>query len=132
MESIELRPIGVIRTALTTREHSPRQGDAENGEQGSLELYAEYADGIRGLKPGMYLQLLFYFSRSEHKAITARPGGTGVETGVFATRSPDRPNGIGVTKVKLTSIDGSKLYFTGADMLDKSPLLDIKPYIGQI
>ena len=88
-----------------------------------------FKDGIRDILPGTYGVVLFYFHQSDGYKLLMVPRWGTEETGVFSTRSPNRPNGIGMSVVKFVSNDGTNLTFEGVDMLDGTPVLDIKPYV---
>lgn len=133
-EEIIIKPIGIIETQFKTREElsiPPYEANAPYNDPnitGVIHIFEEYLDGIKDIVPGSSAMLIFHFNKSQgYKLITKSPRFE-EPIGVFSTRSPNRPNGIGVSVVKFISIDGSKLTFQGVDMLDGTPLLDIKPY----
>lgn len=133
-KEIIIKPIGRIETQFKTREDlkiPPYKAEAPYNDPnitGVVHVFEEYREGIRDIKPGSSVMLIFHFNKSEgYKLVTDSPSFE-QPVGVFSTRSPNRPNGIGVTIVNLISISGSKLVFQGVDMLDGTPLLDIKPY----
>jgi tRNA-Thr(GGU) m(6)t(6)A37 methyltransferase TsaA len=126
---IDIIPIGVI--------HTPYKDDApftdfENAEGTFyVELNPEYLDGLYLLDKLNYCYLLFQFHKPkrEPKMRVFPPRGNGIEVGLWATRSPNRINPIGLTIAKIKKIDGNRIYTNGLDILDGTPLLDIKPYI---
>ncbi len=128
---IVMKPIGTIRSPYTEpgRGGIPRQSIYDNETTAVIELEPEFAEGASNIAPGTYGVILFNFHRSEGYSLKARPHGTGEAVGVFSTRSPRRPNGIGMSVVKFTKNDGTRLEFVGVDMLDGTPVLDIKPYV---
>jgi tRNA-Thr(GGU) m(6)t(6)A37 methyltransferase TsaA len=123
------RPIGVIRTPFEGPEGTPIQGAFSGDARGTVEVGREYAEGLSDLDGFSHVILLFAFDRSRGYALRVTPYLDDVERGVFATRAPRRPNPIGMTVVKLLAVDGPTLHVAGVDMLDGTPLLDIKPYI---
>ncbi|MEW9122397.1 MAG: tRNA (N6-threonylcarbamoyladenosine(37)-N6)-methyltransferase TrmO [Thermotaleaceae bacterium] len=137
-EEIIIRPIGRIETQFKTREElniPPYKAEAPYNDPnitGIVHVFEEYIDGIKDIEPGSSAMLIFHFNKSDgYKLITESPNFE-KPVGVFSTRSPNRPNGIGVSVVKFISIEGSKLTFQGVDMLDGTPLLDIKPFGNKI
>ena len=132
MDNITLKPIGVIHTPYQTDEDAPRQS-ANSREIGEVELRPELAEGLKGIEKFQYLILIFAFHRAPVleglKVLSWRDG---VERGVFATRSPHRPNPLGLSIVKLLRREGNRMFVEGVDMLDGTPLLDIKPYFSDL
>jgi len=129
MDSIIIKPIGVIRTPFNKIENIPIQGILGNDTEGYVELEKKYTDGLTDLDKFSHAILIYYFHRSSREDIVGSPFLENTEHGIFAIRSPHRPNHLGMTIVKIKKIKANKLYFTSADMLDQTPLLDIKPYI---
>jgi len=126
-----LQPIGLIRTPYTTKEECPIQPTFTPEEQSRVELFDEYAAGLKDIKGFSHLYLLYMFDRSGEVQLV-RPTFLDDEPhGIYASRHPCRPNGIGISIVKLVERDGNILTVEGADMLDGTPLLDIKPYLPQ-
>ncbi|MBW1879206.1 MAG: tRNA (N6-threonylcarbamoyladenosine(37)-N6)-methyltransferase TrmO [Deltaproteobacteria bacterium] len=124
-----VRPIGVIHTPFEGAEGTPIQGAFSGDAEGTVEVAAEYADGLSDLEGFSHVILLFAFHRSRGYALRVTPYLDDVLRGVFATRAPRRPNPIGLTVVKLVAVEGHTLRVAGVDMLDGTPLLDIKPYV---
>jgi tRNA-Thr(GGU) m(6)t(6)A37 methyltransferase TsaA len=126
--SIELEPIGVIRTDAT---ELPRHWSVSEVE-GTLVIDEAYTDGLRDVEPGQRIVVLFHFDRSPAFApafLRQTSGDTGKETGVFSTCSPIRPNPVGLSVVEVLAVSGATIAVRGLDMLDGTPILDIKPYI---
>jgi tRNA-Thr(GGU) m(6)t(6)A37 methyltransferase TsaA len=126
--SIDLTTIGVVRT---NAEDLPRHWSISDLE-GTLEIKDDYLDGLRDIEPGQHIVVLFHFDRSpafspEH--LVQMSGGSGREMGVFSTCSPIRPNPIGMSVVEVIGINGSSISVRRLDMLDGTPILDIKPHI---
>ncbi len=122
-----LKPIGVVHSPYRTRTDAPRQGRL--GEAVSeLEIYPVYAEGLHLLEKNRYLIVLTWFHLAERDALRVVPPHKSAEHGVFATRSPDRPNPIAVSIVRLLNIEKNRLRVQWLDAIDGTPLLDIKPY----
>lgn len=129
MAKIELTPIGTIRTPYTEPKDMPIQGRFRDDVEGWVELKEEYVPGLKDLGGFSHLILIYYFHRSEVDQVQGRPFLEEETHGIFAIRSPHRPNHLGFSIVRLQRIEGNRVYFTEADMLDRTPLLDIKPYV---
>jgi tRNA-Thr(GGU) m(6)t(6)A37 methyltransferase TsaA len=129
--SLALQPIGVLRTPYRERGDAPRQ--PLEGAQGSfrVELHETWAAGLQGLARCRYAWLLYWLHRiAPSGAVTVRPPWPDApEVGVFASRSPDRPNPIGLAPVRILAVRGSVLEIAAVDALDGTPVLDIKPYL---
>ncbi|MCC5793658.1 MAG: tRNA (N6-threonylcarbamoyladenosine(37)-N6)-methyltransferase TrmO [Chromatiales bacterium] len=133
MRSLTLSPIGLIRTTLTERVEAPRQPAAAHGHAGTIELFPgqHYKDALAELEGFERIWVLFWFDRNEGwRPKVLPPRSTSGRKGVFATRSPHRPNPLGLSALRLTGIDGLRLHVTHVDLLDGTPVLDIKPYIA--
>ncbi|HEC22109.1 MAG TPA: tRNA (N6-threonylcarbamoyladenosine(37)-N6)-methyltransferase TrmO [Chloroflexi bacterium] len=124
------RPIGVIRSPFTEREGMPIQS-ARSEAEGRVEVFEAYAEGLKDIEGFSHLILIYVFDRIEHPALTVRPFLDDAPHGIFATRHPARPNPIGLSVVELVSREGATLHIRGVDVLDGTPLLDIKPYVPQ-
>lgn len=123
---ITMKPIGYIRTPYKDDADMPRQPVYDNNVFGTIEMLDEYMEGIKDIREGTQAVVLFYFHRSDRESLISKKRSN---KGVYSTRSPHRPNKIGMSVVRFTKVDGNKLEFTGVDMLDGTPVLDIKPYI---
>lgn len=126
-ESLVLKPIGVIHTPYRRLEEIPRQGRLSS-EVGVIEVYPEYCPGLKDIDLCTHLFVLFWLHLGDRGRLTAIPPHDGREHGVFATRSPNRPNPIALDVVELLEVEGCMLRVRGIDALDGSILLDIKPY----
>lgn len=126
-DTIEVRPIGVIRSPLVHLEDAPKQG-AEAAIEGKLVIDERYREAFLGLKPGQFVVILYWMSLAERDRLQVHPRGdrTRPMKGVFATRAPHRPNPIGIERVEITSIEGTVISVRGLDALDGTPLIDIK------
>ncbi len=129
MQAILFHPIGVIRTPFTELQGMPIQPAGARGVRGTIELLPEYAAGLHDLEGFSHLVLLYHFHRVEGVALQVTPFMDTVSRGLFATRAPRRPNPIGLSMVRLERIAGPRLHLLDVDMLDGTPLLDIKPYV---
>ena len=132
MENIIYKPIGIIHTPFKTPENMPIQNTGANGVRGTIEIYPEYAEGLKDITGFSHLILLHHLHQVNHYSLQVIPFLDTIEHGIFATRSPIRPNAIGLTIVKLIELKGCMLTIEGIDMLDQTPLLDIKPYLPQV
>jgi len=128
---ITYRPIGVIRSEHTDPEATPIQSSVAGRCRGRAEILPEYAEGLRDLEGFSHIYLLYDFHRAQGMKLIVTPYLQDVERGVFATRAPYRPNHIGLSIVELVSRQGAVLDLAGLDVLDGTPLLDIKPYVGR-
>jgi tRNA-Thr(GGU) m(6)t(6)A37 methyltransferase TsaA len=126
---IALRPIGVIRSPHTVSEKTPIQPVFAAGIRGTAELQHEYTDGLVDLEGFSHLWLIYVFHQAGEPCLTVKPFLDDVPHGVFATRAPCRPNPIGMSLVRLVRRDGPILHLEDVDVLDGTPLLDIKPYV---
>jgi tRNA (adenine37-N6)-methyltransferase len=128
---IVMRSIGVIRSPYKNAKGTPVQGVFGGEVEAFVELKDKYVKGLKDLDGFSHAILLYYFHKSGKEEIVAKPYLEGEEHGIFAIRSPNRPNHIGLSVVKIKRIEGSKLHFTEVDVLDGTPVLDIKPYVKQ-
>jgi tRNA-Thr(GGU) m(6)t(6)A37 methyltransferase TsaA len=126
---MRFRPIGVLRTPFTEPARTPIQPVYAAGVAGRAELLPEYAEGLDDLDGFSHVWLLYVFHRAGAPRLRVKPYLQDVERGVFATRAPCRPNPTGLSLVRLVGRDGCVLHVEDVDMLDGSPLLDVKPFI---
>lgn len=124
---MEIRPIGIIRSPYRVFQDAPRQGRLSETIS-TIEIFEEYAPGLTHIEQNNYLFVLYWLDRADRAALFATPPGEERARGVFATRSPHRPNPIAIGIVDLLGIDGRRLTVRGLDALDGTPLLDLKPY----
>jgi tRNA-Thr(GGU) m(6)t(6)A37 methyltransferase TsaA len=125
---ITYQAIGVIKTSFKKISEMPIQPQGANGEDGVIELNPEFAAGLMDLDGFSHLILLYHFHLVKGYKLYVVPFMDDKPHGIFATRAPTRPNSIGISIVKLQKIEGNLIYFEGADMIDGTPLLDIKPF----
>jgi len=128
-EMFAMSVIGVIHTPFKSATGTPIQGAASKDAQGVVELLPELIPGLRDLAEFERIWLIYLLDRASAVQLVVRPYMDTVERGVFATRSPARPNHIGLSAVRLLSVEENRLLIAGVDMLDGTPLLDIKPYV---
>jgi tRNA (adenine37-N6)-methyltransferase len=128
-EPVVFRPIGVIRTPFTDEAGMPIQAVAATGVAGRIELDSKLADGLADLDGFSHLILVYHLHRIVRPRLTVTPFLDDRPHGVFATRSPARPNPIGLSTVRLVGITGTTLGIEDVDMVDGTPLLDLKPYV---
>jgi tRNA-Thr(GGU) m(6)t(6)A37 methyltransferase TsaA len=129
--NIEMKPIGYIRSPFKERRDLKHSSYDDGSLRAEIIMEEGFQEGIADIKPGDYGVILFYFHQSDGYTLTTVSRKYGKEMGVFSTRSPNRPNGIGMSIVRFTNKSGKCLEFTGIDMLDRTPVLDIKPYDGE-
>jgi tRNA (adenine37-N6)-methyltransferase len=126
-DCFEVIPIGTIHSPYPTPEDAPRQGRFSDAES-VIEIYEPYVPGLRDIEREKHLVVLYWLDRADRTALAATPPHTGIEHGVFATRSPHRPNPIGISVADLVRRDNNLLVVRGLDALDKTPVVDIKCY----
>lgn len=125
------RPIGRIHTPFAEAEGTPIQPIGARGVKGTVEIEAEFAGGLKDLEGFSHIYLLYQFHRSVGWSPEVVPFMDDQPRGVFSTRAPARPNPIGISLVRLVSVEGYILQVEDVDMLDGTPLLDIKPYLPE-
>ena len=130
-ESIVLLPIGRVHSPFKHAVGMPIQTVAAQQHEGKIEVFAPFAAGLRDVQEFQYLILLTHLHEATEK-LEVVPFMDTSSHGVFATRAPARPNRIGLSIVELLGMDGCWLHFRGNDMLDGTPVLDIKPYVPQL
>jgi tRNA-Thr(GGU) m(6)t(6)A37 methyltransferase TsaA len=128
---IEFKPIGSIHTPFTTPENMPIQPAGAAGVHGTVEIFEEYLAGLKDLDGFSHIILLYHFHRSQGFSLQVVPFMDTRSRGIFATRAPKRPNPIGLSVVTLDRIESGVLHVQNVDMLDGTPLLDIKPYVPE-
>jgi len=131
METIEYRPIGIIHSPFKTQEGTPIQAVGGIGIDAVAEIFPEYAEGLEDIEGFSHLILLYHFHRSKAFSLKVKPFLDDALHGLFATRAPARPNPVGISVVRLLRADHGNLYIRDIDILDGTPLLDIKPYIPE-
>ena len=131
MQSLTMRPIGFVQSPFSQTDQIPRGLGAKHEEEGWLEILSEFEAGLKDIDGFSHL-VLWVFGRSQGYELVSTPPCDTRAHGVFASRSPRRPNPIGLTEVRLIGRDGNRLRVRGVDMLDGTPILDIKPYLSNV
>ena len=129
MEKIEYRPIGIIHSPYKTPEGTPIQPTHAQGPEAKVEVLPEYAEGLTDLAGFSHIYLIYHFHLSKKFSLMVKPFLDTEFHGLFSTRAPSRPNSIGLSIVRLTGIKENILRVKNIDVLDGTPLLDIKPYV---
>ena len=133
--TVPLPVLGVVRTSRSELERTPVQAAANRAEEGRIEIHEQYVEGLAGLGGFDYAWLLSWLDRPDRPgppSLTQIPyllRRTGRRMGIFATRGPRRPNPIGLSLIRLLDVDGATIRFAGVDLLDGTPVVDLKPYV---
>lgn len=125
-----LKPIGIIRTPFKSSENTPIQS-SKSGARGYVDIATEYLEALYSLDGFSHIILVYWFHRAKIPNMRMKPYLDKEEHGIFSIRAPSRPNPIGISTVKLLRIEGTRLDIEGVDMLDETPLLDIKPFVPE-
>lgn len=131
MTDIKIDPIGIVHSPYKTAEGTPIQPIVAKNNLAQIEIYEEYAEGLKDLELFSHIYVLFHLHKISKQLLKVTPFLDTKPHGVFATRSPGRPNQIGISVVCIEKIEGNIIFIKNIDMLDGSPVLDIKPYIPQ-
>src|SRR5690242_9888244 len=127
-----MQPIGVVRSPYAETSRIPKGCGARHDAEGTLEIRPEFEQGLTDIEGFSHLFVIWVFDRAEGYELIGTPPTDNRPHGVFATRSPRRPNPIGLTVVRLLGREGTRLRVAGVDMLDGTPILDIKPYLSNV
>jgi len=127
--TITIKPIGTIHTPYKTKEETPIQGAFHQDSKGTVEVFPEFEEGLKDIEIFTHIILLYQFDRAGEIKLVRPTFLDDVPHGVFASRHPCRPNGIGLTVARLLARSKNRVEVAGIDVLDGTPLLDIKPYI---
>ncbi len=128
----EMKPIGFVRSSYSETTQIPKGWGAKHEAEGVLEVLPEFEQGLTDIEGFSHLFVIWMFHQAEGYALLGTPPTDDRPHGVFATRSPYRPNPIGLTVVELIRREGPHLFVRGLDMLDGTPILDIKPYLSSV
>lgn len=131
MKDMTYKRIGIIHTPFKDVKEMPIQPSGAKGIQGTIEIEPEYVDGLNDLEGFSHIFLLYHFHLSQGYSLQVKPFMDDDLHGVFATRAPKRPNPIGISVVRLVRVEGVTLHIEDVDMVDGTPLLDIKPYVPE-
>ena len=129
MRAIRYHPIGIIHSPLKTPIGAPLQSVSAKDLEGTIDIFPEYASGLKDIEGFSHLILIYHFHLASEVSLTVKPYLDNKTHGIFATRAPARPNPIGISTVKLREVKGGWIRVRGIDVVDGTPLLDIKPYV---
>jgi tRNA-Thr(GGU) m(6)t(6)A37 methyltransferase TsaA len=129
MTEVRYKPIGVVHSPFKVPQNVPIQAAAAKGIKGSVELTQEYVEGLKDLEGFSHIILICHFHRSKPYSLLVKPYLGENLRGLFSTRAPSRPNPIGLSIVRLTRVEKNILYIQDVDIIDGTPVLDIKPYV---
>jgi tRNA-Thr(GGU) m(6)t(6)A37 methyltransferase TsaA len=132
MEEWTMRPIGCIRSSYTDTQQIPKGLGVTHKMEGILEVLPEYQEGLQDIEGYSHLFIIWVFHKAENMELVGKAPSDDRPHGVFSSRSPRRPNPLGLTVVELMRREGNLLYLRGIDMLDGTPVLDIKPYTSSV
>lgn len=132
MDRYDVSPIGRVESPLTDAASAPRQAD-EGAPEAWLVFEPAVAEGLRGIRPGDEVLLLTWLDRARRDVLTVHPRGDSTRplAGVFSTRSPHRPNPIGLHRVEITRVDGVRMRVRHLEALDGTPIIDVKSVLGE-
>jgi tRNA-Thr(GGU) m(6)t(6)A37 methyltransferase TsaA len=131
MGKITYNPIGIIHSPFKDIKGMPIQPAGAKGIAGTIEIKPEYVDGLQDIEGFSHIILIYHFHLSKGYSLKVKPFLDETLRGVFATRAPRRPNPIGISVVKLVKVEGTILHIEDIDIVDGTPLLDIKPYVPE-
>jgi tRNA-Thr(GGU) m(6)t(6)A37 methyltransferase TsaA len=131
MDEIVYRPIGVIHSPFKEPRGTPIQPPGAGGVAGSVEVFSEYAEGLKDLDGFSHIILVYHFHLAKRPSLLVKPFMDDELHGIFAVRAPSRPNPIGISVVHLVKIEANVLHVEDVDIIDGTPLLDIKPYVPE-
>ena len=131
MNEIKYKPIGVIHSPFKQPKGVPIQPAGAQGIDGTVELFPEYTEGLKDVEGFSHLILIYHFHLSKESPLKVKPYMDNKVHGVFAMRGPSRPNSIGISIVRLVRVEGNILHIQDIDIVDGTPLLDIKPYVPE-
>jgi len=131
MKEIRYKPIGIIHSPFKEPRGTPIQPVAGQEVEGTIEIFPEYVEGLKDLEGFSHIILIYHFHLAKRGTLKVIPYMDNKPRGVFATRAPTRPNPIGISIVRLVKIEGNTLYIQDIDIIDGTPLLDIKPYVPE-
>jgi tRNA-Thr(GGU) m(6)t(6)A37 methyltransferase TsaA len=130
MNDFTLQPVGILHCDLTNREHTPKNYD-ESNHIGTIEIYQDFIEGLDGIRKGDTIVVLFWLDRADRSILRVHPRGDKAKPkrGIFSTRSPVRPNPIAISELLVQDINKNILTVKGLDILDSTPVIDIKKKI---
>ena len=131
MNTITYTPIGIVHSQFKEPKNVPIQASVSKQSEGIIEIYPQYVEGLRDLEGFSHIMLLYHFHRVTATHLTVKPFLDDQTHGIFATRAPARPNKIGLSVLKLNAIKGNMLQVEELDLLDGTPVLDLKPFVPE-
>ena len=131
MNEIRYKPIGIIHSPFKQPRGTPIQPAGARDIEGTVEIAPEYVDGLKDIEGFSHIILIYHFHLSKGYSLAVKPYMDDQSRGLFATRAPSRPNPIGISMVRLVRVDGNILLIRDVDIVDGTPLLDIKPYVPE-
>jgi tRNA-Thr(GGU) m(6)t(6)A37 methyltransferase TsaA len=131
MNEIRYKPIGIIHSPFKEPRGTPIQPAGARDIESTVEIASEYVEGLKDIEGFSHIILIYHFHLSRGYLLKVKPYMDEKSRGVFATRAPSRPNPIGISIVRLVKVDGKVLYIKDVDIVDGTPLLDIKPYVPE-
>lgn len=131
MNEIKYKPIGIIHSPYREPRGTPIQPTVAQDVEGTVEIFPEYAEGLEDIEGFSHIILVYHFHLSKESSLKVKPYMNDNLHGVFATRAPSRPNPIRISIVRLTRAEGNILYIRNVDIIDGTPLLEIKPYVPE-
>ncbi len=131
MNKITYKPIGIIHSAFTRPKGTPIQPTASVNNKGKVELFDEFAAGLKDLDKFSHIFLIYHFHLAKKASLMVKPFMDENEHGIFSIRAPGRPNPIGISIVRIDKIENNIIYINDVDIIDGTPLLDIKPYVPE-
>lgn len=129
-KEIVVKSVGIIHTPYKKPKGIPIQGKFEEGAFGTVEVFPEYRKGLKDVEGFSHVYLIYHFDRAKEEKLIGKPFLEDDSHGIFAIRGPNRPNRIGISIVKVEKVEGNIITFSEVDILDGTPLLDIKPYVS--
>jgi tRNA-Thr(GGU) m(6)t(6)A37 methyltransferase TsaA len=126
---MKFKAIGIIHSPYKTVENMPVQTSASKNVEAEIEIFDQYKEGLSDLDGFSHIYVIFFLNMVREPKLKVIPFLDTVERGIFATRSPARPNPVGLSLAELVSVKGNRIIIRGVDMLDGSPVIDIKPYV---
>lgn len=131
MVEIKYKPIGIIHSPFKEPKGTPIQPPGANGISGTVEIFPDYAEGLKDLEGFSHIILIYHFHLSKKASLQVKPYLDDEVHGAFAMRGPSGPNPIGISTVRLLRIEGTTLHIQDVDIVDGTPVLDIKPYVPE-
>jgi tRNA-Thr(GGU) m(6)t(6)A37 methyltransferase TsaA len=129
--NVVYKPIGIIHSPFNNLEEMPIQPSSDASRPGTVEIYPEFVEGLKDLEGFSHIYLIYHLHKVNKSRLVVTPFLDKEPHGIFATRAPSRPNPIGLSLVKIVGLEGNLIHVDQVDVLDGTPLLDIKPYVPE-